>query len=331
MVACRALLAFSASESVGATDLDPEVVLPPRARPRPGRNWQCTAGFQRAASSEPPRAAFVALQIALVAACEPKIVAGLPNPSPRPRNPKSLTGHAAPPHLRQAVPAGSTARRRAGRAAGRWVGPLAGGGGGRRQQRHGRSKACTWRAALRVIDQQPAAAPRSPGPAGGWAAARGFSTDADSHDDFKPQVKASGSAGSVDASIEQDIAGHEVFIYMKARRRRGGRRCRSAAGPVAPRAGKLAPPLAPLPNVPPAPSPRRLPCSRSAGRAAGPHVRLLQHGLRHPQPVRCARLLASMAGVRSGRRLPLPPRLPPGCLAAWAHRLPPVLAPDQLS
>lgn len=46
------------------------------------------------------------------------------------------------------------------------------------------------------------------------AAARQFSTDADSHDDFKPQVKGAASEG-VEATIEKDIASHDVFIYMK--------------------------------------------------------------------------------------------------------------------
>ncbi|KAL4420842.1 hypothetical protein ABPG75_010498 [Micractinium tetrahymenae] len=49
---------------------------------------------------------------------------------------------------------------------------------------------------------------------GGYTAARLFSTDADSHDDFKPQVKAA-PAGDVEATIEKDIASHDVFIYMK--------------------------------------------------------------------------------------------------------------------
>lgn len=53
-------------------------------------------------------------------------------------------------------------------------------------------------------------------PAGGCSAARLFSTDADSHDDFKPQVKAA-PAGDVEATIEKDISSHDVFIYMKVR------------------------------------------------------------------------------------------------------------------
>ncbi len=52
--------------------------------------------------------------------------------------------------------------------------------------------------------------------AGGYSAARLFSTDADSHDDFKPQVKAA-PAGDVEATIEKDISSHDVFIYMKVR------------------------------------------------------------------------------------------------------------------
>jgi hypothetical protein len=43
---------------------------------------------------------------------------------------------------------------------------------------------------------------------------RWFSSEPDSHDDFKPQMKAA-PAGSVDATIEQDISSHDVFIYMK--------------------------------------------------------------------------------------------------------------------
>ena len=46
---------------------------------------------------------------------------------------------------------------------------------------------------------------------------RHFGTAADdSHDDFKPQVKAAAAGGAaVDKLIEQDISGHDVFIYMK--------------------------------------------------------------------------------------------------------------------
>lgn len=61
--------------------------------------------------------------------------------------------------------------------------------------------------------------------AGGLATARHFTTHDDSHDDFKPKVKAAPSAG-VEGIIEQDIASHDVFIYMKVRR--------AAAGPAAP-------------------------------------------------------------------------------------------------
>ncbi|PSC71379.1 monothiol glutaredoxin-mitochondrial-like [Micractinium conductrix] len=54
--------------------------------------------------------------------------------------------------------------------------------------------------------------------AGGLAGPRLYSAattdDADSHDDFKPKVKAAPSAG-VDATIEKDISSHDVFIYMK--------------------------------------------------------------------------------------------------------------------
>lgn len=54
--------------------------------------------------------------------------------------------------------------------------------------------------------------------AGAFAAFRGFSTtaDDDSHDDFKPQVKAQ-PGSSVDKQIEDDIKSHNVFIYMKVR------------------------------------------------------------------------------------------------------------------
>lgn len=52
------------------------------------------------------------------------------------------------------------------------------------------------------------------GLAGGFLAARQFSTDQDSHDDFKPQVKAA-AAGDVEQTIEKDINSHDVFIYMK--------------------------------------------------------------------------------------------------------------------
>ncbi|KAK9814449.1 hypothetical protein WJX72_006058 [[Myrmecia] bisecta] len=38
--------------------------------------------------------------------------------------------------------------------------------------------------------------------------------DDDTHDDFKPKIKAQPS-GSVDDQIKQDIGSHEVFIYMK--------------------------------------------------------------------------------------------------------------------
>ena len=54
--------------------------------------------------------------------------------------------------------------------------------------------------------------------AGGFAAVRHYSAEDDSHDDFKPKVKAAAAApGSVASTIEQDISSHDVFIYMKAR------------------------------------------------------------------------------------------------------------------
>lgn len=43
---------------------------------------------------------------------------------------------------------------------------------------------------------------------------RWLATEDDSHDDFKPQVKAGAAAGVKD-TIERDVAGHDVFIYMK--------------------------------------------------------------------------------------------------------------------
>ncbi len=53
--------------------------------------------------------------------------------------------------------------------------------------------------------------------AGAFGALRRFSTvDDDTHDDFKPQVKAEPS-GSLVEQIENDIKSHDVFIYMKAR------------------------------------------------------------------------------------------------------------------
>ncbi len=52
-------------------------------------------------------------------------------------------------------------------------------------------------------------------------AARQFSTtDDDTHDDFKPQVKAA-PAGSVEQTIEQDIKSHDVFLYMKVSTKHG--------------------------------------------------------------------------------------------------------------
>lgn len=50
--------------------------------------------------------------------------------------------------------------------------------------------------------------------AGGLLSVRAFSSEPDSHDDFKPQVKAA-AAGSVEAVIEEDISSHDVFLYMK--------------------------------------------------------------------------------------------------------------------
>lgn len=50
--------------------------------------------------------------------------------------------------------------------------------------------------------------------AGSLLSTRRFSSEPDSHDDFKPQVKAA-PAGSVDETIQQDISSHDVFIYMK--------------------------------------------------------------------------------------------------------------------
>ncbi|KAI7839922.1 hypothetical protein COHA_006316 [Chlorella ohadii] len=51
--------------------------------------------------------------------------------------------------------------------------------------------------------------------AGGVAVSRRWlATEDDSHDDFKPQVKAGAAAGVKD-TIERDVAGHDVFIYMK--------------------------------------------------------------------------------------------------------------------
>lgn len=49
---------------------------------------------------------------------------------------------------------------------------------------------------------------------GAGVARRWFSTDEDSHDDFKPQVKSAPSS-SVNDQIEQDIKEHRVFLYMK--------------------------------------------------------------------------------------------------------------------
>lgn len=189
--------------------------------------------------------------------------------------------------------------------------------------------------------------------------ARGFSTDADSHDDFKPQVggwvwgvggdgwtaaalqervptacerrghaerqassdgaheptllaptsQVKASSGSVDAAIEKDIGSHDVFIYMKASRGLPagtvvlcwhpsatlgscGRGLRLAAVGL-PAALCPVPSAAARPHcaIPPVPCCPPLPRSPGAGRAAGPHVRLLKHGLRHPQPLRCACLL----------------------------------------
>lgn len=133
---------------------------------------------------------------------------------------------------------------------------------------------------------------------GGYSAARLFSTDADSHDDFKPQVKAAAAAGDVEATIEKDVGSHDVFIYMKVLRvvvAPGARTVRRDQPPVggtrfaallrwlrtsscATHAGswalKAPPPWAP-------------PCC-TAGCAPGPDVRLQQHGLRHTEPIRCA-------------------------------------------
>jgi hypothetical protein len=48
--------------------------------------------------------------------------------------------------------------------------------------------------------------------AGGIAALLLFSTD--SHDDFKPQVKAQ-PASSVEEQIEKDVKSHDIFLFMK--------------------------------------------------------------------------------------------------------------------
>jgi monothiol glutaredoxin len=50
--------------------------------------------------------------------------------------------------------------------------------------------------------------------AAGSLAACPFSTDTDSHDDFKPQAKAA-LAGSAEQTIQNDISTHDVFVYMK--------------------------------------------------------------------------------------------------------------------
>jgi hypothetical protein len=116
--------------------------------------------------------------------------------------------------------------------------------------------------------------------AGGLLSVRAFSTEPDSHDDFKPQVKAA-AAGSVEAVIEEDISSHDVFLYMKVRLLNVlhiTMQASSIAYIFVDRLHRwtcskqlLLVPL-PLPLPP-------------AGCAASAHVRLQQHGVCHPKPV----------------------------------------------
>jgi hypothetical protein len=51
--------------------------------------------------------------------------------------------------------------------------------------------------------------------AGAWRHyAIGTDTSSDTHDDFKPKYKEE-PAGDAEATIRQDISGHDVFMYMK--------------------------------------------------------------------------------------------------------------------
>ena len=76
---------------------------------------------------------------------------------------------------------------------------------------------CLNRRPLQLRLSSIAAMPSYPTPTGSVAGSRRWlSTEDDSHDDFKPQVKGGAAAGVKD-TIEKDIAGHDVFIYMKVR------------------------------------------------------------------------------------------------------------------
>ncbi|GFR47197.1 hypothetical protein Agub_g8789, partial [Astrephomene gubernaculifera] len=48
-----------------------------------------------------------------------------------------------------------------------------------------------------------------------WLLRRQFSTDADSHDDFKPKFAASGEPASVEEQIKQSITSDKVHVFMK--------------------------------------------------------------------------------------------------------------------